>query len=870
MIAPRHGRWLAWIRVVAAASAPALFASALFASVLCANQDSQSQPQHPPLVVAPPPEEIVKAIHVLGAKRYSEARLIDALGQKIGEPLDRTQVDRGIKTLWQSFHVRANTSKRAVEGGVELQLTVEELPSDLEPRFIGNDGIDEKTIKQWAGLDQSTEVFLYQAARVRQRILEGYRKEGYYWTDVDIVSRGGDKDDKDQADVIFQIHEGPKVRVHDVVITGNKSMPDRGFWFWKDGISAYSKRDLDGPWLFNWKGSAFSEEILDADLLAMRNVYRDRGWLDAVVEAKLDFSTERDKVTIRVMIDEGERYHVSSLAIKGFEWANPNSRDEESLTPEDLVIPESELLALCDAQPGAVWEETRKVHDRFKLRDRYGRTGRISHPSLSRLVNWEFLDPELVFDHDAHSVAVTYRVVQGRPIRIHEIRFAGTRHTRDKVLRAELSVYPGQIANLEEIQKSLSRIEGTGYFSDTMHPEDHHDPTYRFRSVEGEPDNWDLEYVVEEGRVVDFNITGGVDSNDGLFGLVSLSMHNFDLSDTPSAPYRVFSEVYDKDAFHGAGQRLDLEVSPGTLVQRYRIHFYEPDIFNLYQNQIGLDLDLQKRTRLYDTHDEQRLEIAARLRRRFTRDFSVGVGFRYATVDVSSLDTNGVPPELAAQDQNGVITMQGLVFDATLRKYDSVMNPRQGYQLRWNAGLNGGAFGGDVEFVQNEVAFDHYLPFGNPAEEVVSALHTSIDVGAEDELDTGHGDVPFTEHYFLGGTQSLRGFEFRGVGPIDPASHFALGGQTYLDGTFEYQFPIYSTTQLGTYKKIETLRATFFFDYGVLDTDSYALDLSHMRASIGFGVGLAYPLPITLNFGFPIRSEPGDLRRTFSFSLGLR
>jgi outer membrane protein insertion porin family len=304
-------------------------------------------------------------------------------------------------------------------------------------------------------------------------------------------------------------------------------------------------------------------------------------------------------------------------------------------------------------------------------------------------------------------------------------------------------------------------------------------------------------------------------------------------------------------------------------VQRYGVNFYEPDIFRLYKNPIGLDLDFQKRVRLYDTHDEDRFEATVRLRRRFTHDFSVGLGVKYNLVDVSNLDTDGVPPLLDVQERQGEQVFQGVVADAGWRAVDNQLNPRQGYWIRANAEWYGGPYGGDGNFVQTEISADGYFPFGDPAVEVVPGVHVGLDVGVSDEYGSTH-DVPYTERFQLGGINTLRGFEFRGVGPIDKASGFTLGGETYLAGTVEYQYPLYSITQPGTYRQIETLRATLFFDWGVLNPDAYRLDLGELRTSIGFGVGLAYPLPLTLNFGFPIDMQDGDIRRTFSFSIGLR
>ena len=78
---------------------------------------------------------------------------------------------------------------------------------------------------------------------------------------------------------------------------------------------------------------------------------------------------------------------------------------------------------------------------------------------------------------------MTYRIAQGRELKLREIVFAGAHHTRDRVLRRELSVFPGARADLVEIDKSLARIQATGFFSDDLRRLEHRDPTYRFLPV---------------------------------------------------------------------------------------------------------------------------------------------------------------------------------------------------------------------------------------------------------------------------------------------------------------------------------------------------------------------------------------------------
>ena len=808
-------------------------------------------------------------ILVEGEQRYTEAQIIAALGQRLGEPLDEKVVDQGVKRLWTTFQVRAEPDVRAVPGGVELRLRVLEMPVDREPRFVGNDQVDTKTLRRWALIEEQTELYLHQAQRVRQRILEGYQREGFYFVELDVIQRGQGADSGELPDVIFEIREGPKVRVKDVVIRGNESMPDTRFLYvFTGGLSHLAKRELRGPGILNWKGAPFVREKLDADLLAMRQVYRDRGWLDAVVELeRLEFNEVREGVVIHMVVDEGQRYRVSSLSIRAVDWLKPESPSDERTSESQLVFPEEELLAATGLDPGDWYEKTQLDRDRAALRSLYGKRGYIAHASLPRRSSWDFLEPELVFDPAAKTVAVTYRIVQGRPLRLREVLFAGTTHTRDRVLRRELSVFPGEQADLSEILRSLDLIRATGFFSDPRRLEEHRQPYFRFLPVEEDPSLVDLEYIVDEGSVVDLVLSGGVESNAGAFGIVRLTMRNFDISDPPSSFASTFTEIYHKEAFHGAGQRLDIEVAPGTEVSRFRLRFIEPDIFRLHLQQIGMEIDLYKRLRIYKSHDEDRLEKRLKLNRKLSHDVFTWLGYVHTDVEVDDLDDDGVPTLLADQELLGKTSLSGVTFDIVARSLDKISAPTDGWNLKSNSVVYGGLLGEDWDFAQTEIRLDSFRPLREKADGTKHVLFIGLDAGvAQPYGDTD--DVPYTERFFIGGLSGPRGFAYRGI-DVDPASDFAKGGETYARGTFEYRYPLHSIVLPGSFERQETLRAAAFVDWGVIDTDPFQLELDELRVSIGFGIGLSYPIPLIFNFGFPIRSQDDDKERVFSFSFFL-
>lgn len=835
-----------------------------------------SAPQGPPQQPPAKPEDlpIVTGIRIEGRKRYSEKQLIEALGQKVGARLDLPAIDTGLHTLWDVFRVRGQTRIREVEGGVELLLDVVEMPVDLEPRFVGNVEIDVETLRKWAQLGERSELFLYQAPRVRQRLLEGYHREGYAFAEVDVVTRGGEETPGQPAappDVIFEIREGPQVRVQDVVLHGNKTYPDTGMWFWKGGLQKLAGVQLDGPWLFNWKGEKFFQDTLDSDILAMRGVYRDQGYLDAVVELDhLEYSTDRSEVTIHVIVDEGVPYRVSGLTIRAVDL----DKDPEGKQAADLLFPDADLLGVCKMKPGKRFELAVLRGDERALRTYYGERGYIEHPSLG-VSSWRFLEPELVYHPETHEVDVAYRVMQGRKRVIREVKFQGAGHTRDRVLRREISVLPGQVADIREISGSLSRLYSTSYFLDDYAPEDHRDPVYRFLAVDdpNHPELVDLEYQVEEGRVINFNIQGGVDSNTGLFGRLILRMDNFDVSDLPSSLWSAPGEIYRKEAFHGAGQLLDMTLSPGTEVNSFRVHFLEPDILGRHFDPVSLDLDFYRSRQEFDYYQEDRLNRKARIGRDFGRNLTVFTGITDQDVRVSNIrapltsgfnDPSGFPIPEGLYEQEGTTHLVGALFGARYRKVDTVLNPRQGVQVSWENGLFGGALGGDWQYVKSELDADWFLPIGDPEAEVRPGFHLAGELGLADAYGDSD-DVPYTERFFSGGSKKLRGFAYRGVGPNIGGR--PIGGSTMLGGTVEYRIPLYSVLQPGSYRRQEIFRMTLFTDAGILDPDPWSLDFSELRASVGFGFGLTHPIPLIFNFGFPIETGKGDSLQTFSFSI---
>jgi len=115
-----------------------------------------------------------------------------------------------------------------------------------------------------------------------------------------------------------------------------------------------------------------------------------------------------------------------------------------------------------------------------------------------------------------------------------------------------------------------------------------------------------------------------------------------------------------------------------------------------------------------------------------------------------------------------------------------------------------------------------------------------------------------SERFFLGGGDSIRGFEYRDVGPRD-SNDEPIGGEAMIAGSLEYTFPL-----------VSKIRGAAFFDMGnVYSTPSDFMD--GIVASVGMGVRLNLPVgPIKLDYGIPIITDDwteGE-NGAFSFNVG--
>jgi outer membrane protein insertion porin family len=523
-------------------------------------------------------------------------------------------------------------------------------------------------------------------------------------------------------------------------------------------------------------------------------------------------------MTIVIRLWEGPQY-----TFRGYRFSN------------NVVFSDETLRDLTRAIPGQPFDAEVLLADQKAIEEYYG----------DRAYIFARASPKPEIEIEGRDVYFRFVIEERNEIYIEEVRIEGNVRTQDRVIRRELEFYPGERIDLSKLTKSRSNLNRLQIFK----PID-----YAFENGSS-PSQKQVVVKVEEETPGRLNRGVGVTSGFGVIGNFRILKQNFDITDLPESIYDI------PDAFTGAGQTLDLQAQPGTERSFYRLNFIEPYIFDTRN---ALSLSAQRLTIIREDWEELHLGFTPEVRHAFDfdRDLVFSLGYTIQQVDVSDIESDAPPDAVAAEGTTLISSAHtGMRYNKLLHEY--LEGPYDGSLNAVSYEYGGGVLGGELDFQKVDVVNEFYYPVfttgsgPNTFHHVISIANRFGIIDPRGATDS----IPIFERYFLGGANTVRGFEFRGLGPHQ--GNDSVGGTVQLWGNLEYSFPIL----------FKLLRGVVFLDYGDLDTDYASFELSKMRFSTGAGLRINFPflgqpLPIGLYFGYPIKKEPDDDTQFFLFTIG--
>ena len=738
----------------------------------------------------------IEIVHI-GPPAASDTLIKTHIRVKEGEAFSQTSVDDDIRNLYSTgFFANIQVQQRLEPGGVVLIYQLQGKPLLTQIRFSGNKKFKEKklltkvTSKIGQPLDERK---LFSDAQELQKM---YEKSGYYGTKVKYVTSVDEQAGRGTA--TFEINESPKTKIELVEFVGAQAFPQKKL----RKVIKTRKR-----WFFSFlTGSGrLKEELIEDDKDRLNDFYKNEGYIDfEIKDIKVD-TTGPKTIAIRFIISEGKKYQVGNINFKG-----------------NTLFQTNEIISHLQMGPGKTFTPKGLTKDVENIKDLYGSQGYVD------LLVIPLKTPNI----ETGTMDIVYQIEEGEKSYIEKIEIRGNTKTKDKVIRRELAVAPGEVFDTVRVKRSKQRLEGLNYFEKVDTRPEPTDIKNRKNLVVG----------VDEKNTGNFIIGAGFSSIDEVVGFVEISQGNFDLFKPPR--------------FEGGGQKARLRASIGTVRQDYQISFVEPWFL---ERKLALGVDLYHRRLDYvsvnDLYDERRTGGRVSLTRALGNDFLIGsVSYTLEEGGIVNVNDNA-SDEIKQEAGHRLVSKVGTSIAYDTR--NSVLFTTNGYRVEFLTELAGGPFAGDTDYYKLELRGAKYIKgFGEG--HVIEMIGR---VGAVDSYSNTER-VPLFDRFFLGGLYSLRGFDYRDIGPRDSTGE-PVGGNTYWFGSLEYSIPV-----------IERVRFAVFYDAGNVYRSAFSFSTDSYQESfydnVGFGVRLNLPIgPLRFDFGIPIHSDSyNDSSGKFQFGVG--
>jgi len=726
------------------------------------------------------------SIRYIGSKTVDEARLRNLMSTKSGSEYRAENLDNDIKTLFESGLIdNVKFLAETVGEGVRVIAEIQTRPAINGVGFVGNTIFSDQKLAKETKLKSGGTMSDAQILQARRNLEEYYT--GYGYPDVLITHRTQSTGQEGVSDLIFVIDEGSKNEVRKIRFEGNSVF-----------TTAELKKEMktkEKGW-FSWltKSGRFESTALDEDLDAVLDYYRSKGYLRASSPGIRREPVKDGRVDLVIPISEGEKYTVAGVSF------GPMS-----------VFKSDELYPSMSLNGGDAYSSKKMRDDIKMIRSFYGSKG-YSDASVN---------PD-IRDAGPNQVSIKYQITEGSRYRVGRVNIQGNSKTKDKVIRRELPMNPGDWFNTVELETAKSRLQNLQYFSDVQASGSPAGAGYR-----------DIDVLVDERSTGSVGVGVGFSSVDNVVGFLTLEQTNFDITN----PWN----------FTGGGQRFGMNLRAGAERSDFSISLVEPWFLDR-KLALGGELFYRQSSYFSDVYDQTNAGASIFIRKPLTEKSSIKLAYTLETIDVDV--DSGASAEFAAED--GSYTRSAVALTYLYDTRDSTILPRRGEKLDVTLAVAG--LGGDVETITLSTQGSKYW---NMKWDSILSINGEVAF-----VDAINGNVPIFERMFLGGGRTLRGFEFRDIGgPRDTASGEVLGGQSLAFLNTEITVPI-----------VETVRAAFFYDMGFVNTGSWDIGPTDVYSDVGMGIRIQLPIspiPLALDYAVPVSSPDKDADKGGQFNFYL-
>lgn len=867
--------------------------------------------------VRPGPPVLLRTLLIEGDAALGRREIEALLGVATGAPFERLTVEQGLVKLRELLHGRRHLAAAARVASVEIDESAGRADVTLEViagpryhvRFRGNALLSDAqlaTVVNTAALDG---VDAQALSRARGALEDLYRAAGFARASVDVADvpivdpaqrrphRPGSArpaDDGAERAIEFRVREGERAVVTDVFVDGAGARPSAELAAEVWSVVEQARADLgllqrvdvgdiedllgrgagvrdaarpfevsdEGiellPRPFIGRKPVYLEGAFDEAARRLADLYRADGYLDVRVQGPTpSFSEDGRAITVRYVISEGPRITVAAVQFI-------DTRCGTQTTCEDS-LPFPSLLDDITLVPGQPASFAVITNARARLERNLQNIGypfaRVSE-AVRRL-------------SDAPAADVVYTVDPGPRVTIGKVRVKGNERTRDLVVLDRVTLDEGDLYAVDQVEASRQRLARLGLFSFVSMELLDDDPNATTR---------DLLVIVKERPQFAVELGAGASVEDGPRAFLAGEVRNV-------AGFGVGVRGRGQLNYPRAFYELRYDpADPANPINRFAPEENALiDWGRFLEGQAVLGSELPK---VYGIGWDTRLHVDTVAMREIRPAFTLNRGSVLVGVDTQPLPWLHVGPQVEGEVSDfdcprdlrfgqscgggsiGLVRRRdaGFIRQTTYRLAGSVdlrdhpVRPRSGV---WLSGVGDLALGSGTlrtsgeateatavtsDFFKLTGAASGYVPLSDSFVLAVSARVGNI-------FPFTGAYIPLFKRFYLGGTNSIRGFREDEILPADDAawpaasrlptdtkdyglvnSRQSLGGTFLVNARSELRVALVGDVELGT-----------FVDLGQLNEDVRTFSPTGFAAGAGFGVRYNTPVgPFVIDVGWKV------------------
>ena len=652
----------------------------------------------------------ITQIEVRGNRSVDRSLIINMSGLMVGSELRPATIQEAIKRIYaMNLFSDIQMEGEESEEGVKLTIVVKEYPRVVDIEISGNKKIKKEDIKEKINITPGGVISPVETKSAVDRIKSLYNEKGYL--SAQIQSELIQTEVPGEVMLKLKIDEGKKVRIKKIYVEGSEAFK-----------ASKIKKQMENKEHRWWRGGEFKPDQYEEDKEKIIEFYKKKGYLDAqIVSDSVWYGLDKKNLFIQIILSEGERYKFGKVSWEGNE-----------------LFRSKKLKGLVKFKEGDVYSQKKYEETLGNIYSLYQEEGYLYAQVEDKTTTRE------------NVVNITYHITEGVAANVHYINIQGNTKTKEKVIRRELSILPGQRFRRSLLMRSLRDVTYLNYFSKV-------EPDYEVLP------NGDIDLIieVEEKPTGQIMFGAGYSARDKLVGNIGLGIPNL----------------------FGNGQNLRLNWDFGKRRQTIEFSFTEP-WFRDTPTLVGFDI-YQINRKWYDDYTEENKGLGLRVGRRLSwPDNYFRVYWRYRWEQIryyafaTITDSTSFLYRLSEVDwpRNSATTSFNIVRDSR----DLPQFATGGSVLSWNTELAAEFFGGDFSYHKHIFQTSYYL---STFWKFVLAAH--IKVGVLDGRDKDSPEV-YGERFSPGGTDPdgmIRGYSDASIGPINR-------GRSVLVYNLEFQYPL--------------------------------------------------------------------------------